>query len=183
VPGDGGVREGTTILLVGSSAGHLGQSLWLREIHGREDGPPPPVDLEAERRTGEFVRACIADGTFLSVHDVGDGGIAVAAAEMALAGGMGASLGGNGPRDDYRAADWFAEDQSLYLVATLARTIDVSERGRAAGVPVRHMGNVTSRQVLRFGSGDEAAEIPLADLRRAHESFFPGLMGGEPAVA
>ncbi|HYJ29932.1 MAG TPA: phosphoribosylformylglycinamidine synthase subunit PurL [Allosphingosinicella sp.] len=180
--GDGGVRIGATILLVGGFGGHLGQSLWLREIHGREEGPPPPVDLEAERKAGEFVRACIADGTFLSVHDIADGGIAVAAAEMALAGRLGGALT-RGPRDDGRAADWFAEDQGLYLVTTLASSLDVEARAQAVGVPVRHMGNVTGADVLCFYHEGIRREIPLDELRRAHESFFPALMGDELAVS
>ncbi|MEL4474673.1 hypothetical protein, partial [Shewanella algae] len=53
---------GEAIFVIGQSNGHLGQSLWLREIHGREDGTPPPVDLAAERRHGEFVRELNADG-------------------------------------------------------------------------------------------------------------------------
>ena len=180
--GDGGVRTGATILLVGRFEGHLGQSLWLREIHGREDGPPPPVDLDAERRAGKFVRDCIADGTFLSVHDVADGGVAVAAAEMALAGGLGAGLT-RGPRGDGRLADWFAEDQGLYLVTTLESTVAVDARAQEYGVPVRHMGNVTGGDVLGFYNEGEWREIALDDLRRAHECFFPKLMGGEPTAA
>ncbi|MFX8393380.1 AIR synthase-related protein, partial [Acinetobacter baumannii] len=78
---------GEAIFVIGQSNGHLGQSLWLREIHGREDGTPPPVDLAAERRHGEFVRELIADGKVSAVHDVSDGGLLVALAEMALASG------------------------------------------------------------------------------------------------
>lgn len=79
---------GDVIVLIGDRRGHLGQSLWLREVHGREEGPPPPVDLEAERRNGEFVRAHIATGALTAVHDVSDGGVAVTIAEMALAGNV-----------------------------------------------------------------------------------------------
>ena len=66
--------------------GHLGQSLYLRELHGRT-GAPPPVDLDAERRNGDFVRGLIRAGAVSAVHDVSDGGLLVALAEMALAGG------------------------------------------------------------------------------------------------
>jgi phosphoribosylformylglycinamidine synthase len=82
--------EAETIILIGHSGGHCGQSLWLRECHGREDGPPPPVDLAAERRAGELVRILIAAGLVTGVHDCADGGAAIALAEMALAGGIGA---------------------------------------------------------------------------------------------
>ena len=82
----------TSSSLIGERRGHLGQSLWLREIHGREEGPPPPVDLAAERSAGEFVRAAIAGGAITACHDVSDGGLAVALAEMALAGNVGAMI-------------------------------------------------------------------------------------------
>jgi phosphoribosylformylglycinamidine synthase len=83
---------GDIIVLIGERKGQLGQSLWLRELHGREEGPPPAVDLDAERRMGEFVRARIASGCLTAVHDVSDGGVAVAVAEMALAANLGALL-------------------------------------------------------------------------------------------
>src|ERR1700716_3482083 len=88
---------GEAILLVGETAGWLGQSLYLRDICGREEGAPPPVDLATEKRNGDFVRALIADGVATAVHDVSDGGLAVALAEMAMAAGLGATLGGAAP--------------------------------------------------------------------------------------
>ena len=84
--------EGESILLVGTTQGWLGQSLYLREVCGREEGAPPPVDLAAERRNAEFVRQLIGDGLVTSVHDVSDGGILVALAEMAMASRIGAVL-------------------------------------------------------------------------------------------
>ena len=85
-------REGEAILLVGETQGWLGQSLYLREICGREDGAPPPVDLIEERENGDFVRALIRDGTATAAHDLSDGGLLVALAEMAMASGIGATL-------------------------------------------------------------------------------------------
>ena len=82
--------EGEAILLIGETRGWLGQSLYLREICGREEGAPPPVDLAAERRHGDFVRALIGDGLVTAVHDVSDGGLLVALAEMAMASRLGA---------------------------------------------------------------------------------------------
>ena len=84
--------EQEAILLIGETAGWLGQSLYLREICQREEGAPPPVDLDAERRNGDFVRALIAEGTATAVHDLSDGGLLVALAEMAMASGIGAEL-------------------------------------------------------------------------------------------
>src|SRR3546814_442129 len=84
--------ESEAIFVIGDARGHLGQSLWLREIAGREEGPPPPVDLAKEKAAGDFVRQLIADGKVTAVHDVSDGGLLVAVAEMALARGIGATL-------------------------------------------------------------------------------------------
>src|SRR5580700_6570202 len=83
---------GEAILLIGDTRGWLGQSLYLRDICGREEGAPPPVDLAAERRHGDLVRALIRDGVATAVHDVSDGGLLIALAEMAMPSGIGAVL-------------------------------------------------------------------------------------------
>ena len=85
-------NDGDAIVLIGETTGWLGQSMYLREICGREEGAPPPVDLAVEKRHGEFVRKLIADGRVTAVHDLSDGGLAVALAEMAMASGLGATL-------------------------------------------------------------------------------------------
>jgi len=171
---------GDVIVLIGTRRGHLGQSLWLREIHGREDGPPPPVDLAAERSVGEFVRAAIAGGAITACHDVADGGLAVALAEMALAGNVGALINKLVPASN---AALFAEDQALYC-ATICDNclLTFLARAHAAGVEVEAIGRTcATRLIFELPAGDHA--IPLADLRKAHEGFFPELMSNEPAVA
>jgi phosphoribosylformylglycinamidine synthase len=80
-----GAREGDVLVLLGTTEGELGASLYLREVLGREAGAPPQVHLEEERRNGELVRELIGDALFTAVHDLSDGGLAAAAAEMALA--------------------------------------------------------------------------------------------------
>ena len=80
-------RDGDVLLLLGGTRGHLGQSALLAELWGREEGDAPPVDLAAERAAGEFLRAAKAEGLVAAAHDLADGGLALAAAEMALAGG------------------------------------------------------------------------------------------------
>jgi phosphoribosylformylglycinamidine synthase len=173
--------DGEHIMLVGEGEGHLGSSLWLKEIHGRSEGPPPQVDLELERRTGEFVRELIADGTLTAVHDMSDGGLAVALAEMALAGSRGADVAieVRGPGD--LAANAFGEDQAMYVVTTKSDSA-VKSRAKAAGVEVDWIGT-TGGDKLRlkyYGASPPVfAEIPLTDLRAAHEGFFPALMQGE----
>jgi phosphoribosylformylglycinamidine synthase len=158
-------NEGDEIYIVGDRSGHLGQSLWLDIVHQIRDGAPPRVDLGTERRTAEMVRRWIGDGRVTAVHDVSDGGPLVAIAEMALAGGIGARLDGNVSGHADRA---FSEDQGVYIVTVRPGSALDSDLAAPAGV--------VGGQSLKLVSGDE---IALADLRAAHESFFPRLMGGE----
>ncbi|RDE05501.1 phosphoribosylformylglycinamidine synthase subunit PurL [Sphingomonas aracearum] len=169
-------QTGDVLVLIGTPRGQLGQSLWLRELHGREEGPPPRVDLAAERAAGDFVRAQITKGAITACHDVSDGGIAVAVAEMALAGNIGALIShlpvGN-------PAELFAEDQGLYL-ATIddAQLLDFLGAGDAAGVKVERIGRtIANRVIFELARGDHC--VSIADLRSAHEGFFPQLMAGE----
>jgi phosphoribosylformylglycinamidine synthase len=174
-------REGDAIILLGSPSGHLGQSLWLREVHGREDGPPPSVDLEAERNVGDFVRACIVGGLVSAVHDVSDGGCLVALAEMALAGGRGAFVDEASAFASSNSA-FFAEDQGLYLVTTAEAPAGLLARAAEAGVPAQILGRVAG-EAVSVRRGDREHIVSLDDLRRAHEGFFPQLMGKELAIA
>jgi phosphoribosylformylglycinamidine synthase len=156
---------GEAIWLVGATRGHLAQSLWLRECHGREDGPPPPVDLEAERLAGDWVRARIADGSATAVHDCSDGGLLVALAEMALAGGIGATAI---PDPALDPAAWaFGEDQGRYLVTTAA---DAELPG--CPVPLARIGTTGGEALAVGGHGAQH----LGALRAVHEAFFPALM-------
>ncbi len=171
---------GDVIVLIGDRRGDLGQSLWLREVKGREDGPPPRVDLAAERRTGDFVRGQIGKGALTAVHDVSDGGLAVAVAEMALAGNIGAIL--SMPTPAGIAATFFAEDQGLY-VATVddAHLNDFLHASTAAGVEVERIGRTIAGRLI-FETRDADHCVLLDTLRTAHEAFFPKLMAATPAV-
>jgi phosphoribosylformylglycinamidine synthase len=172
---------GDIIVLIGERKGQLGQSLWLRELHGREEGPPPSVDLEAERRTGEFVQGRIASGCLTAVHDVADGGVAVAVAEMALAGGIGALLY---PIEPFGVAgSFFAEDQALY-VATIrdSALLDCLSGASASSIEVQPIGRTIARRLIFELKGGDYA-VPLDKLRSVHEAFFPTLMGHELNVA
>ncbi|NUB28969.1 phosphoribosylformylglycinamidine synthase subunit PurL [Azospirillum brasilense] len=163
-------NEGDTILLVGEGTGHLGQSLYLREILGREDGPPPPVDLAVERRNGEFVRGLIAEGLVVSSHDIQDGGLLVTVAEMAMTGGIGATLSG---LDGADAGTLFGEDQGRYVLAVRAdKAATVQEKAKAAGVPVSLLGKTNGTALT--GRGGEA--ITIARLKAANEAWLPGYM-------
>jgi phosphoribosylformylglycinamidine synthase subunit PurL len=158
------------IVLIGTTRGWLGQSLWLREIAGREDGAPPPVDLAAERAVGDFVRAQILNGTIRACHDVSDGGILVAVAEMAMAGMTGARLSAH-PREIPGHAYWFGEDQARYVIAVPDASV-LLRAAEAAGLPVTRIGT-SGGQDLTLPDG---GTISVRALRAAHERFFPAWM-------
>jgi len=156
-------REGEAVWLIGApdSDGHLGQSLYLREILGQEAGAPPPVDLIAERRNGEFVRELIADARVSAVHDVADGGVLVALAEMSMASGIGCTV--DGVLD---AASAFGEDQSRYIVTTAA-----DGQLSSPGVTVRRIGTTGGHAIKGQGF-----EVPIATLKARNEAFFSDWM-------
>ena len=160
------------ILLIGETKGWLGQSIYLREICEREEGAPPPVDLAAERRNGDFVRALIAEGAVTAVHDVSDGGLLVAVAEMAMASGIGAEL--ETPPIAAHAF-WFGEDQARYVITTdPGKAGRILDRAKAAGVPAREIGT-TGGDALAV-AGERA--IPIAKLRERFEGWLPAFMAG-----
>jgi phosphoribosylformylglycinamidine synthase len=168
-------REGETILLVGETTGWLGQSMYLRELCGREEGAPPPVDLTEERENGDFVRGLILDGIASAVHDLSDGGLAVALAEMAMASGIGAELTA-APDDVPAHAYWFGEDQARYVVTVPVDKADaVVARARDVSVPVWTLGT-TGGDALAI-AGERA--LPVRDLRERFEAWLPGFMAGE----
>ncbi len=172
---------GDMILVVGARGGHLGQSLYLRECHGREEGPPPPVDLDAERKAGDLIRAAIADGWLSAVHDVSDGGIAVTVAEMALAGGIGAMIDRKQPFGCARS--FFAEDQGVYVVTIHDHALlDFLGAAHAAGVEAEPLGRTGGKRLI-FERPDRDDVVALDALREAHEGFFPKLMGADAALA
>jgi phosphoribosylformylglycinamidine synthase len=153
--------------------GHLGQSLWLREIHGREDGDAPPVDLTLEKNSGEFVRELIAAGLVSAVHDVSDGGLAIALAEMALAGGVGAEVE---PHPDYTpAAWWFGEDQGRYLMTV--PDVAAFQAQLAKGTRDADTASSGMRRIGTVG-GDGLLGVPLTAMHDASASFFRNWMEG-----
>ena len=165
------MKPGDALVLIGDTEGQLGASMYLREILGREDGAPPTVDLALERRHGDFVRGAILSGQVHVVHDLSDGGLIAATAEMALASGVGAQLI---PPDELPAHAWlFGEDQGRYLIATRAADALLAA-AEANGVPARIVGE----------AGGDVLAVPglfslaLTELRDAHEGWMPAYMGG-----
>jgi phosphoribosylformylglycinamidine synthase subunit PurL len=167
--GFGRLKAGQSLVLIGKDGAHLGAGLYLREVLGREAGAPPPVDLALERRTGDWVRARIVEGDLTIVHDLSDGGLAAAAAEMALASNTGVSL--SIPDGAPAHAFLFGEDQARYLVGTADPDAVISS-ARAAGLEARRVGEAGGDALALGGLG----AIPLSRLREAHEGWLPAYM-------
>jgi phosphoribosylformylglycinamidine synthase subunit PurL len=163
-------HDGDALILIGETRGHLGCSLYLREIEGREAGPPPSVDLAAERRHGDFVRGEIRAGRVAASHDVSDGGLLAAIAEMAMAGGCGVNLEPF-PADPPRNAYLFGEDQARYLIET-GEPDRVLEAARTAGIPARAVGLVGGASLTLPGVG----AISVQALTALNEAWLPGYM-------
>jgi phosphoribosylformylglycinamidine synthase len=161
---------GLDLVVVGATRGELGQSLWLREVLGREDGAPPSLDFDVERRNGGFVRGLIIDGVVKACHDVSDGGLLVAVAEMVLAGGVGAALTLTPDIGAPKAGAhgfWFGEDQARYVLA-VADGASVLRAAREAGVAAAMLGRSGGdRLTLHDGTA-----ISVTEMRTAHERFF-----------
>jgi phosphoribosylformylglycinamidine synthase II len=166
--------DGEAILLVGENKGWLGQSLYLREICGREEGAPPLVDLGAEKRNGDFVRGLIGQGLATAVHDVSDGGLLVALAEMAISSGIGAVLEARGTMPSH--AFWFGEDQARYVVTT--KNADaVIRQAEIAGVPIMRLG-ATGDGVIAI---DGERPLSIEELKRHSEAWLPNFIAGTAA--
>ena len=162
------------ILLIGETTGWLGQSLYLRDLCARDDGAPPPVALETEKRNGDFVRILIHENIATAAHDISDGGLLVALAEMAMASGIGAQLA-PAPGKIPAHAFWFGEDQGRYLVTVHSGAVDaILARAAIAGVPVRRIGT-TSGETLAIA--DERPVLVEA-LSERFEAWLPGYMAG-----
>ena len=164
---------GEAIILIGETKGHLGQSIYLREMLGREEGPPPPVDLKIERRNGEFVRGLISSGRVHTVHDVSDGGLAVTIAEMAMSSGIGANV--VAPKGMSSVAFWFGEDQARYVLTIGASDAErILADAKLANVPAFVMG-VTGGDAIKIEGEDP---FPVGRMRQGHEEWLPKLMSG-----
>ena len=169
----GFTADDETVVLIGETAGHLGSSLYLRDVLGPEDGAPPPVDLAAERNNGDFVRAAIRDRRVTACHDLSDGGLLLGLAEMALVSDIGCTLE-PGPEGLPAHAWLFGEDQARYLVAVDGDPRTLLDAARSGGI--------VARVVAR--TGGDALTVPgerpisLNDMRQVHEGWLPGYMAG-----
>lgn len=166
-----GAEMGDELIAIGVTRGHLGQSLYLRELFAMEEGAPPPVDLDAERKNGELIRKLIEEGLVTASHDVADGGLLVAAAEMALASGRGVNL--QTPVKARQAAFWFGEDQGRYLIAAAPGAADtLLLKAAMAGVQASKIGRFGGPDILL----DDKDALSLLDLSDLFETALPDYM-------
>jgi phosphoribosylformylglycinamidine synthase len=163
--GNSFVAAGEDIILIGETKGHLGASLYLREILGKEEGTPPPVDLKVEKANGDFVRSLIENGKITGCHDVSDGGLLVAIAEMTYRNGIGANISQKGD-----VGFWFGEDQARYVI-TAQDGKAILEAARKADIPALLLGKTQVRQLTI----DEES-IDTSELKIANEEWLPNYM-------
>jgi phosphoribosylformylglycinamidine synthase II len=165
--------EGEAILLIGDTHGWLGQSVYLRDICGREEGAPPPVDLEVEKRNGDVVRGMIRAGTATAVHDLSDGGLLIALTEMAIASGIGCKLDA-APQALVPHAYWYGEDQARYVITVREEDLlTVLTKLKTVGVPCVQIGVTGGKEVAVEGE----RVINVKALLHAHEAWLPKYMG------
>ena len=167
-------QDGDAVMLIGSSDdlsdGWLGQSLYLRDVHGQENGAPPPVDLVHERKTGDAVRALIACAQVSTCHDVADGGVAIALTEMALAGNIGVTVNTG---VEVTNAWLFGEGQGRYVIACPSNQSDeITKSLSDLGVSAKLIGT-TGGDTISVAGGSSVA---LSVLRDLHEGWFPAYM-------
>ncbi|MFW0777451.1 MAG: phosphoribosylformylglycinamidine synthase subunit PurL [Rickettsiales bacterium] len=170
--GNAFAKEGEEIFLIGDTKGHLGQSIALRELFGKEEGAPPAVDLAVEKRNGDFVREQIIAGNVTACHDCADGGLMVALAEMTYRHGIGAKVAVPVPLD--QPANVFGyllgEDQARYIVTGASSLLDAAKK---AGVPITKLGT-TQKDTFEIEGG--ICTVSTAELHKAYESWLPNYM-------
>ncbi|TDI62512.1 MAG: phosphoribosylformylglycinamidine synthase subunit PurL [Alphaproteobacteria bacterium] len=164
-------RKGDVLLLVGETHGHLGASIFLKEVLGREEGAPPPVDLDIEKKNGDFVRSLIEAGSIDTCHDLSDGGLAAGLAEMCMAGAIGASVSLNSSLPAHGLL--FGEDQARYLIATPWKTAEkVLAKAKAGGIKIAKIGNAGG-DALKI---DDKINISCDIMKQAHEGWLKNYM-------
>ena len=168
-------RHDEDIILIGSCSGWLGQSIYLREIHGLEMGAPPPLDLDEERRNGDLVRNLIKQGTVSACHDISDGGILIAIAEMALASVKDTMFLGvkiTNPTNIPDHAFFFGEEQSRYILTTPDAN-SIMELAKRHNVTAKILGKTTKHQELTI---DKIGNISLQLCFEINERWLPEYM-------
>ncbi|NOZ43337.1 MAG: phosphoribosylformylglycinamidine synthase subunit PurL, partial [Alphaproteobacteria bacterium] len=165
-------QDGEILLLVGDTRGHLGASLYLTVIEGREAGSPPPLDLDVEKKNGDFVRAQINAGNISACHDISDGGLYVALAEMAMAANRGMTVtvdNGDIPLHAYA----FGEDQARYILSVPAdRAENILAKAGESGIDIKLIGQVEGK-IFKI---DTILTLPISELVEKHRRWMPEFM-------
>ncbi|RCL03043.1 MAG: phosphoribosylformylglycinamidine synthase [Candidatus Tokpelaia sp. JSC189] len=166
----GNIKEGDYLLLIGGDGTHLGQSIYLRDILGRSEGIPPPVDLAIEKRNGDFIREHIEYGYIHACNDISDGGLALALAEMIIKSGHGATIElSDGPSH----AILFGEDQSRYIIAVDQNRVDtIIKKAKNLAISARLLGLIGGKAL----SVKDCFTLPVLEMLHAYESWFPDYM-------
>lgn len=168
-------NEGDVVMLVGETDGHIGCTQYLDIIEGREEGAPPPVDLELEKKNGDFVRSQIENGSVTACHDISDGGLFVALAEMAMASGKGMEVAlnnGDIPMHVYG----FGEDQARYVISMPKDKCDeITTAAADAGVNIETIGVIQGNNL----DIKDAMTISVNELLDAHAQWMPSYMSIE----
>jgi phosphoribosylformylglycinamidine synthase subunit PurL len=163
--------------LCGARGGHLGGSEYLKVVHGRTAGMPPPLDLEIEKKVQGAVRALVREGLVRTAHDTSDGGLAVALAEMCFGRDLGCRIA-LPPQPGRADALLFGEDTARILIAYPASAADrVAAIVRERGAPFREVGEVGGSSLV-IKSGDRTlVDARVADLKAPWSSAIPRLVG------
>lgn len=167
-----GAKDGDALILIGETTGWIGASIYLREIGGSEDGAPPPVDLALEKLNGDYVRQLIRNRRVHAAHDCSDGGLLIAATEMAMASGVGLKL--DRPSGDIALSGWyFGEDQARYLLAVDENSVNpIISTADGKGIKAARIGTFKGSSMI----SNDGLDLALSDIRSIYEAWFPGLM-------
>jgi phosphoribosylformylglycinamidine synthase len=172
-PPPAALTDGGRIVVLGETAIELGGSEWAVVVHGLDGGMPPCADLATARELHELVRGLVAGGLVDGVHDCAEGGLAVALAEMAIAGACGfdVTIGS--------AAECFSESASRVVVTVdPALADDVMARAASAGVPAADVGEARGGRLVARGAFD----VALADAGAAWRDAIPRALGAAVAA-
>lgn len=167
-----GANEGEVVMLIGCDGAHLGQTVYMRDILGETAGPPPEVDLTAERYNGDFVRSAINNGQVSSCHDISQGGLALALAEMCMAGGYGMEIDLTDVQMPLHGL-LFGEDQARYVITVEEKMAQFLANNAAdAGVQFRVLGKVGGDKL----AVKDVLALDVTEMKTAHENWFPDYM-------
>ena len=160
-----------TLFLVGKTEGHLGASLYLREIETREEGAPPPVDLDAEYDNGQFVSEMISEGRISACHDLSDGGLLVSLTEMCFKKGIGANI--HFPEEVHSTAFAFGEDQARYILAVAPEHEQaIRDAAEKAELMLTELGTTGGDELTVEG----VFTVAIEELKKLNESWLPDYM-------